>query len=655
MKHYNILACALFMCSAIVASEAPLGTQNLVGNAVTEGNTTHALLSDRLMQLLVAFLAENANDDLTLPWVASVLRYNQSVQTGEDLLQENDMTVIAQELLLCWDVIEARLFTELYKAPRQNLQTINNMVVGNNNQYCATIATAVSSSGSGGTCDLTGVITQLEALLALLTSCCTMTNANFQATFTVISDINSTFTACCAQLTTDFSGTWTMLAALQSSADLCGTFTPITFVPQTLSAPGNYCFTQSFTVGANQTGLTVTGTRVYIDFNNYALTLEDPQTSFGIYSSADQTTIANGMIVGGFTGAQGANDIFVATNMTFSGQGGGLFTGYALRVTGTACNVSNCSFDTIGYGVYANNTTALTVAHCTANNPVTSCIYVLNSSSFLISNCSLGASSILTGDGIDIINSTNGFIQNCLLQDLATGIFTEASSNNIVVSDCISNGASSNAGFLIRDSTNIAVIRCQASAGTFSGITLGAFDKNLSGIAVHDCIMSSNTVNGIDSSILHPHTIDTLSIQNCIFSGNTQAGLSLQDTSSSVITNCDFTANANGCIIQSCFGLGIYHNTAANNTVTGFELSTSYSCIHRYNEASNNGFAGFLADDFSPTCTYYNNLAFNNNGGGGNNFVSINGVTGNVVNPSSSLDISSTGSAQQLVYNISTP
>jgi hypothetical protein len=105
MKHYNILACALFMCSAIVASEAPVGTQNLVGKAVTEGNTTHALLSDRLMQLLVTFLWENANDDLTLPWVASVLRYTQSVQTGEDLLQENDMTVIAQQLLLRWDVI----------------------------------------------------------------------------------------------------------------------------------------------------------------------------------------------------------------------------------------------------------------------------------------------------------------------------------------------------------------------------------------------------------------------------------------------------------------------------------------------------------------------------------------------------------------------
>jgi hypothetical protein len=539
------------------------------------------------------------------------------------------------------------LFTELYKAPRPNLQTINNMVVGNNNQYCATIATAVSSSGSGGTCDLTGVITQLDALLALLTQCCTMTNANFQATFTVISDINSTFTTCCAQLTTDFSGTWTMLAALQSSADLCGTFTPITFMPFPISAPGNYCFTQSFSVGAGQTGLTISAPRVYVDFNNYSLTVGSGGT--GVLSAADQTTIANGMIVGGTTGAQGSNDIFVAINMTFSGQSG---TGSsAIIATGTACSVSNCSFDTVFFGINANNTTALTVANCTVNNIGFSGIQIQSSLSFLIKNCSLGSSSI--GGGIAINASNNGFIQNCLFQNFAVGLTVNSSSNNIVASDCISNGAV-NEGFSVDNSTNIALVRCQASAGG-NGIQLLAFVQSLSGIAIHDCIVSSNAANGLNCSIIFPHGIDTVSIQNCIFSGNTVAGLSLLNTSSSVINSCDFTANGTGCSIESCFGIGIYHNTAANNTANGFSLITSASCIHRYNESSNNTNFGFVADDLSTTCTYYNNFAFNNNGGGANNFVGISNMYGNVVNPSSSLDISSTGSAQQLVYNISTP
>ena len=647
MKQYVLL----MICSLFIASAA--AHMHDVDTARSE--SPHALLHNPLMQQLVAFLAETAMQDLSEEVHASVSRYMQSLEAEDDLLEEHDLAVIAQALLRRWDLVEGFIFDEIYKAPRPNTQTINNMVVGANNQCCNNLLTAASSSSSGGTCDLSGIITALDLLETALTTCCNTTNGNFVSTFTVIADITTTFTTCCAKLTTDFAGTWTMLAGLGGSTDTCGTFTPITSVPTILSAPGNYCLTQSFSVGAGQIGLLITGTRVYVDFNNYVLTLNDLNSSIGVSSSADQTTIANGMIVGGLFGAQGNNDIFMATNMTFSGQTN--FLGAALSVTGTACSVSDCSFDTVNQGIFAQNTTALTISNCTLNNIVFG-IEVENSLSFFIQKCALNASSASNGGGVVIINTSNGYVQNCLFQNLPVGGLGMVAASNIVVSDCMSNGCSQ--GFSIADSTNIALIRCQASngPGTYqfaSGIFFQAAGNNLSGVVIRDCISSSNVGSGLDCQTLTDLTIDTISIQNCIFSGNTLYGLHLLNTSSSVVNNCDFTANGTGCLIDSCFGVGIYHNSAANNTVDGFSLITSGSCIHRYNEASNNTEFGFFADSLSTTCTYYNNLAFNNNSGGPNNFIGINQMYGNVVTPADQLNISSTGSAQQLVYNVSAP
>ena len=645
MKQYVLFT----ICSLLIGSATTSVAMHNVDSSVHADNP-HALLYNSLMQQLVTFLAETATQNLSEEVHASISRYMQSVKAENDLLEEHDLAVIAQALLRRWDLIEAFIFDEIYKAPRPNTQTINSMVVGANNQCCNNLLTAASSSGSSGsTCDLSGIITALDLLEEALVTCCNSTNGNFMSTFTVIADITTTFTTCCAKLTTDFAGTWTMLAGLGGSTDTCGTFTPITSVPTILSAPGNYCLTQSFDVG-DAVGLRITGTRVYVDFNNYVLTVDSG--GVGVISNADQTTITNGMILGGQIGVQANNDIFVATNMTFSAQNPG---NTSLSITGTGCRVNDCSFDTVSIGIAASNTTALTIHNCAMNNIAFQGIALTNALSFLIRNCAVSSAATASPSYNDILidHSNNGFVQNCLLQSIGTGI-TITNNSNIVLSDCIINGAT-NAGFFLQDSTDIALIRCQGSGGTGSGISLGSSTQNLSGIAIHDCIFSSNTNSGLESAgVNFFFPSDSISLQNCIFSGNTLYGLHLLSTSSSVVNNCDFTANGTGCLIESCFGVGIYHNSAANNTVDGFSLITSGSCIHRYNEASNNTEYGFFADSLSTTCTYYNNLGFNN-GGGTNNFMGINGITGNVVIPTTPLDISSTGSAQQLVYNVSAP
>ena len=416
---------------------------------------------------------------------------------------------------------------------------------------------------------------------------------------TVVDELALEQVSCCSKIdrlierTTDqcdLANTFSAIAAtIQSKIDECCAcnHTPI-FQATTITASGTYCLANNISgrivISADQT---------VVDLNQHTIT-NNGSIAITISSNVDGITIQNGYINSATTGisASSGNSGIIVNNVSMDTIENGISLASATQV-----NISNVDIrftSTAGSGIQLTNTKNINIAHSNVTGTGAGQLYGFNTCNVAnVINC--------TAKNISTTNTIFGFnIVNCIGVNLNSCTATSNSQLNNIQGFSISGQAVASQSAYLTDCT---AINCALGFNTSIGDGVYILESCLAcqnninyGLGRSKGLLINCTADGgnIGFTINDTSNGAIINCQAIQCAGN---GFSGGDANSWLIKNCNANKNSsNGFSFSSASSVknAIENCTATNNTGTGFVGTGDNRSIFYENQASGNIAGNYL-------------------------------------------------------------